>query len=144
MGVNNYFLAFLEMEDMKTSMVIRRLSALAIIATAVAATGCVLVIDGDGSPPRVSTVEWSDTGEGTVQAARSREEDVLAREVESRLRADSALADADLTVSASGQVVSLHGRVGEMLLLENALRIAGETPGVQKVVSRVTVEMEVN
>lgn len=144
MAVNNYFLAFLEMEDMKTSMVIRRLSALAIIAAAVAATGCVLVIDGDGSPPRVSTVEWSDTGEGTVQAARSREEDVLAREVESRLRADSALADADLTVSASGQVVSLHGRVREMLLLENALRIAGETPGVQKVVSRVTVEMEVN
>ncbi len=62
--------------------------------------------------------------------------------MESRLRADSALADADLTVSASGEMVTLHGRVGELILLENAMRIAGETPGVERVVSRVTVESE--
>lgn len=128
---------------MKTSMMIRRLGGLVVIAGAVAATGCVLVIDGDGSPRRVSTVEWSDTENDSSQSGPTREGRALAREVESRLRADSALAGEDLTVSSSEEVVTLHGRVGEMLLLENAMRIAAGTPGVQRVVSRVTVEKEV-
>lgn len=129
---------------METSRVIRRWGMLAIVAASIAATGCVLVIDGDGSPGRASTVEWSDTGSGGLRSGPSREDASLAREVESRLRADSALADEDLTVSSSGEVVTLHGRVAELILLENAMRIAGETPGVQRVVSRVTVEQEVH
>jgi len=127
---------------MKTTNVIRRLGMLAIVAGALAATGCVLVIDGDGKPRQVSTVEWSDTGNGDLRLGPTREDESLAREVESRLRADSALADADLTVSSSGEMVTLHGRVGQLILLENAMRIAGETPGVERVVSRVTVESE--
>lgn len=127
---------------MKTTKVIRRLGMLAIVAGALAATGCVLVIDGDGTPRRASTVEWSDTGNGDLRPGPTSEHASLAREVESRLRADSALADADLTVSSSGEMVTLHGRVGELILLENAMRIAGETPGVERVVSRVTVESE--
>jgi len=127
---------------MKTTKVIRRLGMLAIVAGALAATGCVLVIDGDGKPRQVSTVEWSDTGNGDLRLGPTREDESLAREVESRLRADSALADADLTVSSSGEMVTLHGRVGQLILLENAMRIAGETPGVERVVSRVTVESE--
>src|SRR6056297_3640488 len=127
---------------MKTTNVIRRLGMLAIVAGALAATGCVLVIDGDGKPRQVSTVEWSDTGNSDLRLGPTREDESLAREVESRLRADSALADADLTVSSSGEMVTLHGRVGQLILLENAMRIAGETPGVERVVSRVTVESE--
>jgi hypothetical protein len=119
------------------------LVALAAISTG---AGCVLVVGADGTTTRGASrgdVEWSssrDAGSAPAAGGIDRE---LAREVESRIRADSSLAGQDLTVATSGQVVTLHGRVADVLLLEHAMRVAAETPGVKRVVSRITAEMEV-
>ncbi len=59
-----------------------------------------------------------------------------------RFAADSALADEDITVSSSTDVVTLHGRLSDAALLEHALRVASGVPGVTRVVSRLTIEME--
>jgi osmotically-inducible protein OsmY len=116
--------------------------------TAVVSTGagCVLVVGADGTTTRGASrgdVEWSSSRDsGSLPAAASIDRE-LARDVEARIRADSSLAGQDLTVATSGAVVTLHGRVADVSLLERAMRVAAETPGVKRVVSRITAEMEV-
>lgn len=104
------------------------------------ASGCVLVVgehdgmDHDGS--------WSASWPGDGNAARAEEDRGLARAVSSRLGADPTLAGEDITVSARGSIVTLHGRVPSLDKLEHAMAAAAGEPGVTRVVSRLTVEME--
>lgn len=121
----------------------RRVAVVATLTMLAMGSGCVLVIGDDGTPRR-GNVEWSGGADHSPPVATRGAGSALAGDVAARFESDSALAGEDLTVSSSGDVVTLHGRVSELLLLENAMRIAAETPGVVRVVSRVTVEMEAN
>lgn len=120
-----------------------RTSGLIAVFTSLAlASGCVLVVGADGVH-RGSEVEWeSGWNKGSRSAEPAAVDGSLAREVQSRIRSDSALAAEDLTVSSAGSVVTLHGRVGDLALLEHAMRIAAGVPEVTRVVSRVTVELD--
>lgn len=125
---------------MKADTILTRLGVLAIAG---AAAGCVLVVDGDGVRRGGSEVEWSSSnGANVITAEPSSASDSLARDVESRFGMDSQLAGEDITISSSADIVTLHGRLSEISLLEHAVRVAAETPGVARVVSRITVEME--
>ena len=125
---------------MRAEKILRRLGLLAISGMA---AGCVLVVDGDGIRRGGSEVEWSsDGGANVITAEPSSAANELARDVESRFGMDSQLAGEDITISSSADVVTLHGRVSDITLLEHAVRVAAETPGVSRVVSRITVEME--
>ncbi len=117
------------------------LRGLALLAVATASTGCVLVV-GDGGGHRRADVEWAGTRDQGAPVVPRTVDQGLAREVESRIRLDSALEREDITVSSSGDVITLHGRVSGIDVLEHAMRIVAETPGVRRVVSRLTVTME--
>lgn len=116
--------------------------ALALCAAAFAAGGCVLVVDGEGAHRAHSDVEWARVSEPARSTSTATADGALAREVRSRFTADSALAQEDITISSSGAVVTLHGRLSDAVLLEHALRVAAAVPGVERVVSRLTIEME--
>lgn len=127
---------------MKAAMILRCLGVLAIAG---AAAGCVLVVDGDGVRRGGSEVEWSSGSDtNVITADPSSASGGLVRDVESRFGMDSQLSGEDISVSSSADVVTLHGRLSDISLLEHALRVAAETPGVARVVSRITVEMEVD
>lgn len=128
---------------MKRVADLKRAAVLALAGTMSIGTGCVLVVGNEGRPAR-GDVEWSTGWDREATAAPASVDGGLARDVEARLRMDSALAGQDLTVSSSGDVVTLHGRMSDLALLENAVRTAAEVPGVARVVSRVTVEVEVD
>lgn len=115
---------------------------LALCAAAAAAGGCVLVVDGDGVHRAKSDVEWARVAESAPASSTTAADGALAREVRSRFATDTALAEEDITVSSSGDIVTLHGRLSDAALLEHALRVAAEVPGVSRVVSRLTIEME--
>ncbi|MGD9388614.1 MAG: BON domain-containing protein [Gammaproteobacteria bacterium] len=121
----------------KTSLV----PALALCAATLAASGCVVVVDGEGVHRGKSDVEWANVSEPAAETSTVADGS-LAREVRSRFMADTSLAEQDITVSSSGDIVTLHGRLDDPVLLEHALRVASEVPGVTRVVSRLTVEME--
>jgi osmotically-inducible protein OsmY len=125
---------------MRQSICYRKVGVVTALLAAGLASGCVLVVGADGAS-RGTDVEWStwDRGGRTEPAAV---DGGLAREVQSRIRTDSSLAGEDITVSSSGSVVTLHGRVGDLVLLEHAMQVAATVPGVTRVVSRLTVEME--
>jgi osmotically-inducible protein OsmY len=116
--------------------------ALVLAGVMLATGGCVLIVDGEGGKVRRADVEWESNHRQaeTVQAGVA--DGTLAREVESRIRLDDELAREDITVSSTGDIVTLHGRLSKVALLERALRIASEVQGVSRVVSRLTVEME--
>ena len=128
---------------MKRVMDLRRAAVLALAATMSIATGCVLVVGNEGRPAR-GDVEWSAGWDRETTVAPTSVDHSLARDVEARLGMDSSLAGQDLTVSSSGDVVTLHGRVSDLALLDNAVRTAADVPGVARVVSRVTVDVEVD
>lgn len=120
----------------------RRAVIALVAAGAVMASGCVVVVGGEGNQRRAD-VEWSTGTDHTTSAAPAREDGALAREVESRIRLDTALAGEDISVSSSGGTVTLHGRVGELAVLEHVVRVAADVPGVTRVVSRLTVDVVV-
>lgn len=115
---------------------------LTLCAAAAAAGGCVVVLDGEGVHRAKTDVEWARASESGPPSSSAAADGALAREVRSRFSADTALAEEDITVSSSGDVVTLHGRLGDAALLEHALGVAAEVPGVNRVVSRLTIEME--
>ena len=98
--------------------------------------------DGEGVHRGTSDVEWAKVSEPAPVTATEAADGALAREVRSRFMADTALAAEDITVSSSGDVVTLHGRLSNPALLEHALGVAAEVPGVNRVVSRLSIEME--
>lgn len=122
---------------------IRRSSHM-LLLTAVGAlmtSGCVFVVGGNGKTDS-GEVEWSTSRSSATPMQAPIADSRLAREVEARLKIDTALGDQDITVSSRGDVVTLHGRVNEVAILEHAMRVAADVPGVARVISRVTVEME--
>lgn len=127
---------------MRFQMTSRWLAVTALLGVAAGGSGCVLVVGGDGAHRR-GEVEWASGGRDTVATVQAPNADSrLAREVDSRLRIDSALAGEDITVSANGSAVTLHGRVADVARLEHAMRVAADVPGVARVVSRLTIELE--
>lgn len=117
-------------------------AALALAVIALGTGGCVLIVDGDGAKARRGEVQWESEQRHAEVVTATVADGALAREVESRIRLDDALAGEDITVSSTGETVTLHGRLNDMTLLERVMRIAAEVPGVRRVVSRLTVEME--
>jgi len=118
------------------------ITALALCAAAMTTGGCVLVVDGEGVHRAKSDVEWAQVSESEPASASVAADGALAREVRSRFAEDTALMEEDITVSSSDDIVTLHGRLSDAALLEHALRVASEVPGVTRVVSRLTIEME--
>jgi osmotically-inducible protein OsmY len=117
------------------------LAAAAIVLAMTTAAGCVVVVGGDKDRHRAD-VQWAARADQAAPAAPRATDGSLAREVESRMKIDSSLQREDISVSSSGNVVTLHGRVSDLARLEHAMRIAADVPGVSRVVSRLTVEME--
>jgi|GEM_PF-3556247 len=128
---------------MKTGMASGSAAALALtlVVAMTTATGCVLVVGGERDVRRAD-VEWSSNRDDGFTARSIGADGRLAREVGARISVDSALSGQDITVSSSGDVVTLHGRVNDIALLEHVMRVAADVPGVARVVSRLTVEME--
>jgi osmotically-inducible protein OsmY len=126
---------------MRSGAQLRRVAVLALLGAAMSAGGCVLVVGDSGRSGR-GDVEWSTGSERAVTTEVRTVDGGLLSEVESRLRMDSTLAREDITVSSSGGVITLHGRVSDIAVLEHAMRVVAEVPGVARVVSRLTVEME--
>ena len=115
--------------------------ALTLAVAMTTASGCVLVVGGERDVRRAD-VEWSSNRDDGFTARSIGANGRLAHEVGARISVDSALAGQDITVSSSGDVVTLHGRVNDIALLEHVMRVAADVPGVARVVSRLTVEME--
>ena len=128
---------------MKRVTNLKRAAVVALAATMSIGAGCVLVVGNEGRPAR-GDVEWSTGWDREPTATPASVDGSLARDVEARLRMDSSLAGQDLTVSSNGDVVTLHGRVSDLAVLENAVGTAADVPGVARVVSRVTVAVEVD
>ena len=127
---------------MQTKFKVALIPALALCVATLAAGGCVVVVDGEGvHRAKSSDVEWADPSEPAAETSAVADGS-LAREVRSRFMADTSLAEQDITVSSSADIVTLHGRLDDPVLLEHALRVASEVPGVTRVVSRLTIEME--
>lgn len=122
----------------------RRLGAVALVLAGMmlAGGGCVLIVDGDSGKARRADVEWESNPRQVTTVHAGVADGTLAREVEARIRLDDALSREDITISSTGDVVTLHGRLSNVALLERAMRMASEVPGVSRVVSRLTVEME--
>jgi osmotically-inducible protein OsmY len=118
-----------------------RVAAAAMLVAATTAAGCVVVVGGDKDRHRAD-VQWADRTDQAAPAAPRATDGSMARQVESRMKIDSSLQGEDISVSSSGNVVTLHGRVSDLTRLEHAMRIAADVPGVSRVVSRLTVEME--
>ena len=114
-------------------------SALLLVAVAGLASGCVVVV-GDRGEGEDWAVHWA----GSEEVDPAAPSNVLAREVSGRLSYEPGLAEQDITVSAREGVVTLHGRVDSLKVLEEAMNVAAAAPGVTRVVSRLTVVMEVS
>lgn len=112
-------------------------SAVLVMALAGFASGCVVVV-GDRGQDEEWGVHWA----GSDEVDRAAPSDGLARDVSGRMAEDPGLAAQDITVSARGGVVTLHGRVDSLQALEEAMTLAAQTPGVTRVVSRLTVVKE--
>ncbi|MGI9265341.1 MAG: BON domain-containing protein [Gammaproteobacteria bacterium] len=115
----------------------KAISLTALLMTAVLSTGCVIVVDGTEDSP---DAHWIGDFETNVEVRRESNEE-LATRVSDRLAAEAALGNEDISVSASNRVVTLHGRLNDVASLEQAVDIAGEVEGVDRVVSRITLDV---
>lgn len=106
-----------------------------VVASVMALQGCVVVVGDSGTETRWAST-WSEE-----QEVISAENDKLAKEVSRLLAEDPMLSGKDLSVAARKGVVSLHGRVDSLAMLERAVSIASATPGVSSVISRMSVEV---
>ncbi|MEJ2513716.1 MAG: BON domain-containing protein [Gammaproteobacteria bacterium] len=114
-----------------------RIFAAVLLLAAALVSGCVVVVDDrpDGSD------DWDVSWAGSSDVQRVASDDALAKEVSRRLAATAA-GDQDVSVSERDAVVTLHGRVDSVAALEEAMAVAADTPGVSRVVSRLTVVRE--
>jgi osmotically-inducible protein OsmY len=126
---------------MKAGWSLGKAAVVTLVGVAMMTGGCVLVVGDRGGAGR-GDVEWTSRQDRAVPVETRERNGHVAREVESRIRMDTSLAGQDITVASSGDIVTLHGRVDDIGLLEHVMRIAAEAPGVRRVVSRLTVEME--
>jgi osmotically-inducible protein OsmY len=100
--------------------------------------GCVIVVDGkDGETEAKWASTWEEENETASEANKQ-----LARDVSAALAADSQLLGEKIKVSARRGAVALHGKVGSAAAIDRALQVAADIPGVESVVSRLSVEFE--
>jgi len=109
----------------------------ALLMILVFGSGCVIVVDGTDDSP---DAHWIGDFETNVEVRRESNEQ-LATLVSERLAEETALSSEDITVSASNRVVTLHGRLNDVASLEQAVDIAGQVEGVDRVVSRITLDV---
>ena len=107
------------------------------LMTVVFGTGCVIVVDGTDDSP---DAHWIASYENDSDARRE-SNDILARKVSERLAEETSFDVDDISVSASSKVVTLHGRLYDVASLEQAVDIAGDVDGVDRVVSRITLDV---
>ena len=112
---------------------------LAAAATAVLLNGCILVVhdNEDGSDVEAG---WAANYEDKATARRENNA-VLADRVSRRLDEVPELRSEDITVSATGEVVTLFGRMNSVGNLETALETVRGVDGVGRVVSRITLDV---
>ena len=108
-----------------------RIVALA-LAMAFGLSGCVVVISDEG----ISASDGIHMSDGASSRDRT-----LASRVRDAYAADPALKDADVTISAKDGVITLRGELVRVADLERAVDLAKRTEGVDKVVSRLKVEV---
>ena len=107
------------------------------LMTVVFGTGCVIVVDGTDDSP---DAHWIASYESDSDARRE-SNDLLARKVSERLAEETSIDAKDVSVSASNNVVTLHGRLYDVASLGQAVDIAGDVDGVDRVVSRITLDV---
>lgn len=100
------------------------------LVTGFALTGCVIVIGDEG----ISTSDGVHVNDNSRDRA-------LAGRVRDAYAADAALRDADITVSAHDGVITLKGELSRVADFERAIDLAKRTDGVDRVVSRLRVEV---
>ena len=103
------------------------------VAAACALAGCVIVISDEGIQTDGEGLHFR-SGAGSADGQ-------LADRVRSSMLADPLLKDADLSVGARDGVVTLKGAVVDLAQFDRAIELARKTPGVDKVVSRLQVEV---
>jgi osmotically-inducible protein OsmY len=122
------------LEEMKMRNLVLSLTALSVLSL----SGCVIVVDGkDGDTEAKWASTWEEENEAAAEANKR-----LAREVSSALASDSMLVGEKIKVSARRGAVALHGKVGSAAAIDRALQVAADVPGVDSVVSRLSVEFE--
>lgn len=112
----------------------RKMYLLACLSTLLALQGCVLVVgnDTDDGP------YW--TEERHSENGIRHDGDSLSEDVARVLGSDADLVAEDIRVSSEDGVVVLRGRVGSVDLLQRALDGARDVKGVERVISRLSVE----
>lgn len=101
-------------------------------AMAVGLAGCVVVISDDGIEAGTEA-HWDGSSRGDAELA------VRVRDV---LKADPLLAKTELKVRAERGVVTLRGEVEGTERFDRAVQLAKGVDGVEKVVSRLKVEIK--
>ncbi len=114
----------------------RFLSMLVPVCAAAALTGCVVVVDGNGEVDTEWASSYSESRSEQAEADKA-----MARAVSDALADDPELAGQDISVSVYRDTVTLHGRAMSPADLDRALKTAAATPGVSRVVSRLSVEV---
>jgi hypothetical protein len=99
--------------------------------------GCIVVV---GDKDDGFEAGWASSYE-EESAARREDNDRLAELVMQKLDDVPDLAEENITVSASGEVVTLYGRLRDTQRLEQAITAARGVEGVGRVVSRITVDI---
>lgn len=98
---------------------------------ALALNGCVVVIGEDGIA----------SADGVHVSDSNSRDRALAGRVRDAYAADAELRDADITVSARDGVVTLRGDLTRVSDLERAVDLAKKTDGVDRVVSKLRLEV---
>ena len=119
---------------MKTKMIASLLAAVSLATLG----GCVVVVDGrdDGE------VKWASTWEAENKLATDANHE-LAGKVSVALAGDESLAGEKISVSARRGAIALHGSVASTDAVNRAMQLAAGVPGVNSVVSRLSVEFPV-
>lgn len=99
-------------------------------------TGCIIVVDEKGE----TDAEWIGSYETKVEV-RTESDRILAQRVSERLATEPDLRLEDISVSASNEVITLHGRVYDMATFQQAVEAALQVDGVERVVSRLTLDV---
>jgi osmotically-inducible protein OsmY len=99
--------------------------------------GCVIVVDGTDDSP---DAHWIGNYESDTEARRESNE-ILAKRVSERLAEETDFDAGDISVSASQKVITLHGRLYNVSSHERVVDVAGKVDGVERVVSRVTLDV---
>jgi osmotically-inducible protein OsmY len=102
------------------------------VGMAAGLTGCVVVISDDGIEAGTEA-HWDGSSRGDSE---------LAVRVRDALKADALLQDSDFKVSVQDGVVTLRGTVKGTERFDRAVQLAKATQGVDKVVSKLKVEID--